>query len=71
VTRGPSSDPEVVPYKVTKYRCTKAFKSVVRVGYGLCKRRDGLSVSIMVRVVIRHKFLKLLYSPKNVGLGVE
>ena len=26
VIRGPSSDPKVVMYKVTKYRCAKAFK---------------------------------------------
>ena len=46
----------IVPNKVTKYRRTKAFKSVVRVGYGQVKRREDLRVSIRVSVVIRQKF---------------
>ena len=36
---------KIVPYKVTIYRGTKAFKSVVRVDQGQVKRREGLRVS--------------------------
>jgi len=46
----------IVPYKVTKYRCTKAFKSAVGVGQGQVKSREGHRVSIRVSVVIRQKF---------------
>jgi len=46
----------IVQYKVTKYRRTKAFKSVVRVSYGQGKRREDIRVSIRASVVIRQKF---------------
>src|SRR6218665_3556551 len=46
----------IVPYNVTKHWRTKAFKSVVMVGTGQGKSREGLRVSIRVRVVIRHAF---------------
>jgi len=52
----PSSD-IIVPYKVTKYRRTKAFKSAVRVGYGQVKRREG--PRIRVSVVIKQKLEKM------------
>ena len=50
--------PRIVPFTVTKYQSTKAFKSVVRVYQGQAKRRDVLRVSIYIRdsVVIRQKF---------------
>ena len=52
----------IVPYKVTKYRRTKAFKSVVMVGKGQGKRREGLRVSIRISVLIRHTF----YLPSHI-----
>src|SRR6218665_4172921 len=46
----------IVPHKVTKYRRTKAFRSVVMVDSGQGKRREDLRVIIRVSVVIKQKF---------------
>ena len=53
----------IVPFKVTRYRRTKTFKSAVRVGLGQGKRREGPRVSIRVNVVIRQK-LKEIVTPR-------
>ena len=56
---------KVVKYIVTKYRRTKAFKNIVRVGLGQGKRREGPRVSIRVRLVIREK-LEEISPPRQI-----
>jgi len=56
---------KVVPQKVTKYRRTKAFKSIVRVSLGQDKRREGPRVSIRVGLVIRQK-LEEISPPRQI-----
>jgi len=56
---------KVVPYKVTKYRRTEAFKNIVMVGLSRGKRREGPMVSIRVSLVIREK-LEEISPPRQI-----